>query len=163
MCLLCFVLRGDTLFLLPRTLAKANLTQMWSIFAALGRERRGVSSSKFERRPFCQSLLESRGHPSFPNAWVNSAWIHVLSSFSKLTAVTGTETPYPLNTKSLFPLLAAPGNPLFYFLSLWVGPLWTPHTSEIFSICPSVTRFFNDHNVLKIPPCCSLDQNFLPF
>lgn len=115
MCLLCFVLRGDTLFQLPRPLAKVNLTQMWSIFDALGHEKRGVSSSKFERRPFCQSLLESRGHPSFPNAWVNSAWIHVLSSFSKLTAVTETETPYPLNTKSLFPLLAALGNPLFYF------------------------------------------------
>ena len=161
MCLLCFVLRGDTIFLLPRPLAKVYLTQMWVIPSLMVSSL--LSSSKFERRPFCQSLLESRGHPSLPDAWINSAWIHVISSFSKLTAVIETETLYPLNTKSPFPLLAALGNPLFYFLSLWVWPLWIPRISEIYSICPTVTGFFNDHNVLKIPTCCSLYQNFLPF
>ena len=162
MCLLCFVLRGDTIFLLPRPLAKVFLTQMWSIFDALGHETRGVSSSEFERRPFCQSLLESRAHPSLPDAWINSAWIHVISSFSKLTAIIETETLYPLNTKSPFPFLQPWAIPYFTFC-LWVWPLWTPRISEIHSICPTVTGFFNDHNVLKIPTCCSLYQNFLPF
>ena len=59
MCLLCFVLRGDTLFQLPRPLAKVNLTQMWSIFDALGHEKRGVSSSKFERSQEHPALLWS--------------------------------------------------------------------------------------------------------
>lgn len=53
--------------------------------------------------------------------------------------------------------------PPFSFLSLQIWLLWVPHLNGIVHLALLGVAYFTEHNVLKVHPCCSRCQSFLPF
>ena len=67
-----------------------------------------------------------------------------------------------------FPFLLSPCQPLFYFLYLWVWLFYVSYRSGIkqdlsFFNLSFWMAYFTWHNALKVNPCHSMCQNFLPF
>ena len=93
-------------------------------------------------------MLEGNGVQTSP--------LSISRTFSSLPK----ETLYQLSSHS--PQLG-PWQPLICLLSRWICLFSTFHTNEIIQCAFLCLAYFTQHNVLKVHPCHSMCQYFIPF
>ena len=61
------------------------------------------------------------------------------------------------------PFFIHPRQPLIYFVSLDLSILDISYKRNHMTCDLLCLASFTQHNVFKVHPCCSVDQNFIPF